>query len=153
MKSKKSLYILFPVVLVIWGIVIFRTVAVFNDEPAKIESIAFINKEEINIVKRDTFSLLPLDSDPFLGISYWKPKKKIANLVVSQEKVDWPEIKYLGLVADSDRQAAIHILEVSGNQFLLKRGRTVAEVKIISSKQDRVMLSYKGIRKEFTKNN
>lgn len=139
--------------LVIWGIVVFKTLAVFNDEPANIENIAFINNDEINIVKRDTFSLLPLDSDPFLGNSYVKPKKKMGNLVVSQEKETWPEINYLGLVSDSDRQAEIHILEISGNQFLLKRGETLAEVKIISSKRDRVMLSYKGIRKEFTKNN
>lgn len=138
--------------LVIWGIVIFKTLAVFSDDPVLVNKTEFPHTNEINIVKRDTFSLLPLDSDPFLGISYMKSKKKIANLVVSQEKVDWPEIKYLGLVADSDKQAEIHILEISGNQFLLKRGETLAEVKIISSKRDRVMLSYKGIRKEFTKN-
>lgn len=138
--------------LVIWGIVIFRTVAAFNDDPILINKTNYPTKKEIHIEKRDTFSLLPLESDPFLGNSYMIPNKIMSNAGVSKKKVDWPEIKYLGRVSDSDKSAAIHILEISGNQVLLKRGETAVEVKIMSAKHDRVMLSYKGMRKEFTKN-
>lgn len=139
--------------LVIWGIIIFRTVAAFSDDPVLINKIEFSTKKEMSLVKKDTFSLLPLESDPFLGDSYTIPKKKKNQASVSHKKEDWPEIKYLGRVSDSDKPAAIHILEISGNQVLLKRGETAEDVKIMSGKHDRVLLNYKGMRREFTKNN
>jgi type II secretory pathway component PulC len=153
LKSKKSLYILFPIVLVIWGGVIFKTVAAFSDEPALKNTIEVPNrKESLKFVKKDTFSLLELESDPFLGQSYSKPAVKKEKVSVVKRVIDWPVINYLGLVSGKNKKSAIHILQINGNQFLLKSGETAEEVKVISSLDDKVWLSYKGTRKVLFKN-
>ena len=142
LKNKTSLYLLFPLVIIIWGVVIYKLVGAFKDEPVIIPASPRAMGENVKRVQRDTFSLLPIDRDPFLGHYYKKPVKRKAK----------PEISYLGMISNSGKSSEVHILQLNGRQLILKKNQVSEEIKIIGSKAGQVMLLYKGERKTFKKN-
>lgn len=152
LKNKTSLYLLFPLVIIIWGIVIYKMVGAFKDEPVIIPVSPRAMGENVKRVQRDTFSLLPIDRDPFLGHYYKKPVKRKAKPEIPVQKVEWPEISYLGMISNSGKSSEVHILHLNGRQLILKKNQISEEIKIIGSKAGQVMLLYKGERKTFKKN-
>lgn len=153
MQKKTTLYLLFPLVVIIWGIVIYKVVGAFGDEKTYKPTSIKISGNEIKRVKKDTFSLLPIDRDPFLGHYYKKPVTTKPTLVSPETKVEWPEISYLGLITDTGNSSEVHILQVNGKQFLIQKSGTAGEIKLIGSKPGQVTLYYRGIRKTFSKAN
>lgn len=152
LKNKTSLYLLFPLVVIIWGVVIYKMVGAFKDEPVIIPATPRAVGEEVKRVQRDTFSLLPIDRDPFLGHYYKKPAQPKAKPVVRAEKVEWPEISYLGMISDTGKSSEVHILQLNGRQIILEKNQIAEEIRIIGSKAGQVTLKYKGERKTFKKN-
>lgn len=152
LKNRKSLYILFPVVILIWGIVIYKIVDAFTDKTESVITFSNSGKTEINKVKRDTFSLKPINQDPFLGISYIKPKSVSRQKTPSKAlPIAWPAVQYLGLVSGTGKQQKIHILQINQQQNLMEIGETVGGIKLVSASANSVKLSYKGQRKKFSK--
>lgn len=153
LKDKKSLYLLFPLVIIIWGIVIYKVIGAFGDETIVMPAAPQTVGEKVMRVERDTFSLLPIDRDPFLGHYYKKtvqPKPKSLNTV---EKVEWPEVLYLGLISDTEQSSEVHILQVNGRQFLIEKGGTAEEIKIAGSRHGQVTLLFRGYKRKILKNN
>lgn len=152
-KSKTSLYILLPVVLIIWGLLIWRIVGAFSEEVYSLPPAPITLSSPHNIILKDTFSLLEVDRDPFLNISYKKqgPIKKSA--VVKTKEVEWPSISYLGLVTETGVSSGIHIVKINEQQFLLKPGNEAEGVKLLRTNGNTVSLAYRGTRKEFKKDN
>lgn len=152
LKSKKSLYILFPVVILIWGIVIYRIVDAFSDKTESAIIFSNSGKTKINKIERDTFSLKSIEKDPFLGIIYTKPKPVLRKTTVNAlPPIEWPPINYLGLVSGTGKKQKIHIFQISGQQYLMEIGEKVGEIKFVSASASSVILSHKGQRKEFSK--
>ncbi|MCX2839447.1 hypothetical protein OQ279_14950 [Salinimicrobium sp. MT39] len=152
LKNKTSLYLLFPLVIIIWGVVIYKMAGAFKDEPVILPATPRTMAEEVKIVKRDTFSLLPIDKDPFLGHYYKKPVQAKARPVIRAEKVEWPDISYLGMISDTGKSSEVHILQLNGRQFILEKNQVAEEIRIIGSRAGEVTLLYKGERKIFKKN-
>ena len=152
LKNKTSLYLLFPLVIIIWGVVIYKLVGAFKDEPVIIPARPRAMGEIVKRVQRDTFSLLPIDRDPFLGHYYKKPVQAKAKPEIPVQKVEWPEISYLGMISDTGKSSEIHILQLNGRQLILEKNQVAEEIRIISSKAGQVTLLYKGERKIFKKN-
>ncbi|MBZ9731339.1 hypothetical protein LB467_16745 [Salegentibacter sp. JZCK2] len=153
LKNKASLYLLLPLVVIIWGIVIYKVVGAFGDETVVMSEAPGVVGKEIIRVKKDTFSLLPIDRDPFLGHYYKKPDQSKSKPVFPVEKVEWPEVSYLGLISDTGESSKVHILQINGRQFLIEKGGTAEEIKIIASGPEKVTLLFRGDRKTFSKNN
>lgn len=151
LKSKSTLYILFPLVILIWGMLIYRIVGGVKEEPQVIPIAALPEEKPIQKIKKDTFSLLPLTHDPFLGHSY--RKKEPVKIISSAPavKVEWPEITYLGLVSDVGDSKQVHVIQINGKQFLITKGEDAQGVKIINFSQDGIILEFKGNRREFLK--
>lgn len=152
LKNKTSLYVLFPLVIIIWGVVIYQMLGAFKDEPVIIPATPRVVGEEVKRVQSDTFSLLPIDRDPFLGHYYKKPVQAKAKPVVRAEKVEWPEISYLGMISDTEKSSEVHILQLNGRHLILKKNQLAEEIKIIGSRAGQVTLLYKGEIRIFKKN-
>jgi hypothetical protein len=150
-KSKASLYLLFPLVVIIWGVVIYRVLDVFEDEPEAPSVVRAGEEKELKKISIDTFSLLPIDQDPFLGHYYKKPEKIKAMKTLAKKEVKWPTISYLGLVSGSEKSSGIHVVQINDRQILLEKGNIAEGVKLVSSGNGRIMLLYKGSRKTFSK--
>ena len=142
---------LFPLVVIIWGVIIYRVLGAFGDEKVMVPVAPRTVSEDEVRMKKDTFSLLPVERDPFLGHYYKKPAPPKPNSTIPVEKVKWPEISYLGLITDTGRSSEVHILQVNGRQFIWEKGGTAEEIKMIGSKPGQVTLLYKGERRSFSK--
>jgi len=150
LKNKKVLYILFPAVILIWGIVIYKIVDTFSDEPESVKTSLKFVKTQFAEVQRDTFSLMPITKDPFLGIRYTKTqnitKQKIFR---NKSEIEWPEVAYLGLVSGTEKREKIYIIQINEEQYLLETGDIVGDIKLISGNSRSVKLSYKGQKEYF----
>lgn len=149
-KAKKSLYLLFPLVVIIWGLLIYKVVGAISAEPKPVESVVLPSTRNIERVKTDTFSLNPLNRDPFLGHLYRKPKPKLTKNPVPKQ-IEWPAIEYSGLISATGKKSKIHILRVNGKEFLIEEGKVAAEIKVLNSEDSAVILQYKGDRKKYSK--
>ena len=85
MKNKKLTYILVPLVLIVWGLIIYRifnTIHNTDDSPLLNTPIATINGEKNTLL--DTFSLQLNYRDPFLGNLHRKISNENATKVVKR---------------------------------------------------------------------
>lgn len=152
LKGSKNIKILLPVVIVIWGFLIYKIVDAFSSENSDITQITQVNFKPPKGVQRDTFSLVPVDTDPFLGTVYTKPKPtshNVKSVHKPKSETQWPSIGYLGIVADKKSTTSVYIVSINGQQFLLKKGDTLQKLKIIKGSEENIFIRYGGETKEF----
>lgn len=148
MKNKKSIYILLPIVLLIWGGVMYQFFS-FSDTN-EIETIAAneLILKPLKIIKRDTFSIDANYRDPFLGKMY-TPKKQVLTPKIKkeptiEEPLIWPTITYKGIVSDTKDKTTIFMVLIAGQTFLMKKGEVQNEVFLKEGDKESIYLKYKG---------
>ncbi len=153
LKGKKGLYILLPVVALIWGAIIFQVVGAFSDEDQVVAETSEVSLAPIEGNEREKFELSTVLRDPFLGTIY-KPKKEVTKpkattLKVKKPALVWPSITYKGVVSGQNASNAIYLIEINGSDQLLQLKQTFEEVTLIKARTSSVKLRYKGKIKEF----
>lgn len=153
--KNKNLYILLPIVLIIWGVLIYRFVDSLNQNPA-ISGVqnSYIPTSHVDVWHEDSLvELKTLKEDPFLGIDYIEKPKKLKVVTSNQNKKEfvWPDIKYLGSISDTGNNQIIYSVKIDDQATLLEKGETYKEVKIFKSSQNKIWIKYKGRLKVFTK--
>ncbi len=148
MKNKKSIYILLPLVLFIWGALIYQfftfntTESNFNQDSGTILPLIGF--------KRDTFSIDLPSKDPFLGkISFYtkdssniKLKKTVGTKKIVTEIV-WPSIFYKGIVSDIKDKVKVFMVIIDGETYLMKKGELQREILLKDGDKDLIQLYYK----------
>lgn len=152
LKGKKGLYILLPLVAFIWGAIIIQVVGAFSDEDLIISNTGDVSVTPIETKEREKFNLDIVERDPFLGKAY-RPKKKV-NRTASVSKVKknplvWPSIRYKGVVSGQSNANAIYLIEINGNDQLMKLKQTVSEVTLHKALSNSIRIRYKGKTKDF----
>lgn len=154
MKKSTNIKILIPVVAVIWGLLIYKIIDAFHPEEPTTTSIASTTFLAPLIKERDTFSLLPVERDPFLGTLY-NPIKTQPNatkkILPKQEKAPWPQLTYLGSVKDKNSETTVFIIQLNGQQHIVKKGETIGEVKLLKGTAENIIITYNGSKREFSK--
>lgn len=152
MKKSKNVKILLPIVIIIWGILFYKIYDAFRPSAKNIKTSppeSYIPSQKI---EKDTFSLLPLFSDPFLGTLYVKKAEVPSKGITLKKKVEetvWPEITYLGVVSDKEASISVFILQIQGQQFLVKKGDTIQDIQLINGSNSSVALRHKGKTKNY----
>lgn len=153
MKKKKNSKILLFIVIIIWGFLFYKIYDAFRPNPKNIRTKApetFIPPPN---AEKDTFSLLPIERDPFLGTLYVKKnEKKIIHANKNKKKEDdivWPDIKYLGIVSDQDASTSVFILQINGRQHLIKKGESIEGIQLVYGSNNNLQLRYKGKIKKY----
>jgi len=147
MKNKKNIYILLPIVLGIWGMVIYRLFSFGNPDtniPASTSNFTF---KPIDIKARDTFSIDVNYRDPFLGKIYSKDSQKKNTSHVSKVKKDtliWPNIVYKGLVSDSKEKKKVFLVSINGQTYFMNEKTTEQEVTLKKGDRNTIEVLYKG---------
>ncbi|TPN87679.1 hypothetical protein [Aquimarina algicola] len=152
LKSKKSLYILLPLVVFIWGAIIFQVLGAFSDDDPIFNENTQIDVSEITTKEREVFTIEPLERDPFLGTLYQPKKKKSKSTkprVQKQTAFLWPNIQYKGLVSGNNNNA-IYLISINGVDQLMKVKQTIDQVTLIKGASSTIRLKYKGKTKNFT---
>lgn len=152
MKNKKNIYILLPIVLLVWGGVLYQVFSFSStDKISPVEKNEFIIKP-LKIKERQTFAINVNYRDPFLGKMY-APKKDSAAHVKStkvnrqpkpQETLVWPSVLYKGMISDIKEKKKVFILIIDGKNHYMKIGDTQNEIFLKDGDKESVYIKYKG---------
>ena len=145
MKNKKLTYILLPLVITVWGLVVYR---IFFDGKTKPENISTIAKpliKELSKEEKSTYKLIANYRDPFLNklaqsnVESKENKEKeennnrATNLRRRRTNVSrnrWPEVSYGGFIqGDKNREITI-LLKVKNRDYLAQEGDTIQQIFI-----------------------
>ncbi|MCL9806428.1 hypothetical protein NAT51_12900 [Flavobacterium amniphilum] len=158
MKSKKSIYLLLPLVLGIWGAVLYQFFS-FSGEEEQLESgpSEMANLSPLKTFAVDTAEIDVNFRDPFLGGTYQpvtgnsisgnslkvKRIKKEKPVVKIKEPLVWPDIKYKGIVSDTKNKNKVFMLVINGRTYLMKIGSTESEVTLMDGDRETIDVKYK----------
>ncbi|WP_299116366.1 hypothetical protein [uncultured Winogradskyella sp.] len=147
MKNKKKTYILLVVVISVWGTIAYKVISAYSEDMPEINApnLALNTDYKLEYVK-DTFSIQPLERDPFLGTVY-KPKAQSNFVAKRQKKVLWKPIEYLGVIANGKDK--VFIISVASKQTLFKTGQQLDSIKLIRGNKKHVTLRYKNQNRTF----
>ncbi len=161
MKKKKSIYILLPLVILVWGAIIAKVLFNFSDSDAvntTTKAIHAPDKTQKNVI--DSFSLYLNYADPFLGKmsnsnnstnSQTQSFQNIKEGIVKKPQ-QWPNIKYYGLVKNSKTRALKANISVNNKMFILKEKEKIENLRLEMISIDSVIFSLKYEHKTFFKN-
>ncbi len=160
MKKKKIIYLLAPLVVVVWGFVFYQLSSSFLSTPnfAKKEPIQKINIDEI---KRDTFSIIANYRDPFLGCATSLNTNNNSNIKTTAKKLKiktevkaekpWPIISYNGMIKNNNSEKRVGIIKIDGKEFLVKEGDVLRKVKIMEINQQLIKVNFQKESKSIIK--
>lgn len=147
MKNKKNIYILLPLVLFIWGTVMYQFFSFSSSEDMPTIVSNGISLKPIKIVKRDSFAINTNYRDPFLGKIYNTENVKSSKKMTAPKKVEllvWPTIQYKGIVSDTKEKSRIFMLVINNQTHLMKKGQTENEIYLKEGDRESVYVKYKG---------
>jgi|GEM_PF-1191725 len=150
-KKKRTLYLLIAVVA-IYAAIIFRFLLLRDGGESQINTSPInntFNPIEYDVQKE--FKIVNDYRDPFLG----KIKKETGDVSTKKlniqnnrsKELPFPQVDYLGVVADTGGEKKVLSLRVNSNEYVMREGATVDSLTIISGNQKSMIVSYNGNRK------
>ncbi len=147
MKNKKALYVLLPVVVVIWGLIIFKVFSYTNEEPEfSPYSKTNIGKDKGEVLQ-ENFVLDLNYEDPFktkVGIRKTTTAENYKPKIKSNRAIRWPEIKYYGIVRNEKTARKVVSVGIGGRSYLMKEGEEKEKVRLVRVYGDSVLAKFKG---------
>lgn len=151
MKNKKNIYILLPIVLFVWGAVLFQLFSFTSSDEIITANNSELTIKPLKFNKRQSFSIDINYRDPFLGKMYAEnttPKPKVNNAaaktVKPKETLVWPVILYKGLISDTKDKNKIFMLIIDNRNYYMKIGDTENEIFLKSGDKESIYVKYKG---------
>ena len=149
MKNKKNIYILLPIVLLVWGLVIYQFFSFGNEGTVTEMSETNLDIKPITLEKRDSTAISVHYRDPFLGKMYAPVQggaKKTGKRKepIEKEAIIWPNIVYKGLVSDAKDKKKVFMVILNGRTFLMREKQTEQDVTLTGGNRDRIDVRYKG---------
>ncbi|SHM96918.1 hypothetical protein [Flavobacterium chilense] len=151
MKNKKNIYILLPIVLFVWGAVLFQLFSFTSSDETIIENNPEFTIKPLKINKRQSFTIDVNYRDPFLGKMYaantvqtTTNTTKTTKVTKPKETLVWPTILYKGLISDTKDKNKIFMLIIDNKNYYMKIGDTENEIFLKSGDKESVYVKYKG---------
>nr|WP_321232947.1 hypothetical protein [uncultured Psychroserpens sp.] len=150
MKNKKKTYVLLILVIGVWGTIAFKIITGLDPELPEtiVQQNATIKDFKITTTV-DKFSITIAERDPFLGTVL--KKKGGTSLKKRKLTVSWKPVKYLGIVKSNNKNQNVFIIEINGNQCLLKKGQMRDSIVLVSGNKKRITLKYRNNVKTFSR--
>ncbi|HBI00704.1 MAG TPA: hypothetical protein PLL09_01160 [Flavobacterium sp.] len=154
MKNKKTIYILLPIVLFIWGMLIYQFFSYSTSESTIPDFEPNLTNKLEKIEQIDTFTIDINYRDPFLGKIYKEQKDKKSNSTVQIKSIEpegilWPDIKYKGIVSDTKDKTKVFLIVIGGKNCLMRIGQTQNEITLKGGNKNEVKLKYKNFTDTF----
>ncbi|MFL3662971.1 MAG: hypothetical protein ACJ04Q_03145 [Flavobacteriales bacterium] len=158
-QKKKTIYILMPIVILVWGFVFYQLYGYFFSTPsyANTEEKTIINIDEI---KKDTFSIVANYRDPFLS---QKKIQTVNHTVASKTNrpttkkntpltvLKWPSIQYKGMIKNNNSERRVAIVNIDGKERIVKEGTTLNELKVVKIEKETITVSFQDEQKTINK--
>lgn len=155
MKNKKSIYLLLPIVLGIWGMVLYQFFSITNPEkPVSKHDFLQLDLKPLKIAENDSSFLIEVNyRDPFLGNNSdlnteeedFEPEveEPIIEAPIIEPLV-WPKLIYKGMVSDTKDKKKVFIVEINGRSLMMKLGAIEHEVVLQSGNRKTISVGFKG---------
>lgn len=150
MKSKKSIYILLPLVLIIWGMLIYQFFSYTNQDEIDVDT-AVPSIVNIEYNEPDTTAIDASHRDPFTGkLENSKSANKgvvksnthpMNKDVTPQEQV---QIEYKGIVTDVVNKNKVFMLLINNQTFLMTQGDIEKGIELISGNNESILIKHRG---------
>ena len=152
MKNKKYIYLLIPLTIVIWGLIIYKIVSYKGDGYESFKKEIKNNNTQDIIISDDTFSLFLNYPDPFLKQkelpikSNTKRQDHLKNKNIKKH-INWPKIKYNGVVCNTVTDKKKINIRINGMDYIMSKNEIIENVKLLKSSNDSIILLYQNIKK------
>ena len=165
MKNKKAVYILLPLVILIWGIIFYRIFKGTSGSQYKVQTPK-VESTRGKLTSDDSFSIYANYADPFL--KNIREKKKLQKSKKSTQQNNkrnissrrrrrtitrWPQIRYKGIVRNQEKTKHVFLVEIKKSSFLVHPGDTLKNVIIENCYEDSIVVSYEGKKKTIEREN
>lgn len=164
-NNKKITYLLFPLVIIIWGLVIYR---IFFESRVTPENLDVNVKPLVSKVEQESkrsYRLIANYRDPFLsnlqstGVDTEDTDTEeehtgstnLRRRRTTVSRVRWPQITYGGFIEDDKKQEITILLNIQDRDYLVKEGDTIQQVFIKHFYKDSLVLVYNEEEKTLTK--
>lgn len=152
MKNKKNIYILLPLVLFVWGAVLYQVFSFTKSDEIPVINNSEFTIKPLKINKRESFAININYRDPFLGKTYTpqtasSTKLKSSKIVKEskpKETLVWPTILYKGMISDSKEKNKIFMIIIDNKNYYMKIGDTENEIFLKSGDKESIYVKYKG---------
>ena len=152
MKNKATTYFLGFVVIVVWGIIIYKIIAAASDNSDDAPLInQAIKKEAYNdfSIPKDTTHLLLNYDDPF-GIDIKKDTEVVKvkktgatpQMAIPAQPFNWGFVQYVGFVKNPASKKLLTLLSINGKNEIMAEGETKNQVKLIKNLGDSVKIIF-----------
>lgn len=145
MKNKKLIYVLLPLVILIWGTIFYKIF--FSASPEEELAEGTINPQKIIAAASvaDTFSIVASYRDPFLGNAVYSentdnetPKPKMVPAPKIEQAVQWPAIIYGGMIKNQQSTRQLALVKINGKENILKAGEMVGTIELAKIYKDSI---------------
>ncbi|NHA02495.1 hypothetical protein G7092_01740 [Mucilaginibacter sp. HC2] len=153
MKNKKFIYLLGLLVLIVWGMVIYRIFVAVGDSPEPLTTSVTKIKEPYDdyAIPKDTSHLQSNYRDPF-GIVPIKDttmvstKKNVPRSipVAITPGINWTAINYMGYIQNPGSKKLIAIIHINGKEVMMTEGESTEQLKLLKNLRDSIKISYHG---------
>jgi len=154
MKNKKLTYILFPLVILIWGLVIYRIFFQNRISSDNLQVHERVKTLQIEKVDKEQYDLVADYRDPFLSNITAPFEKNPENENKELEQVNlrrqranissvrWPEVSYGGFIKNDKENKFTLLFGVQKRNYLVHVGDTIQEIYIKAFYRDSILVVY-----------
>jgi hypothetical protein len=179
-NSKRSVYLLLPLVLLVWGLIGWRIWAAASDPAPETGQLPTMALRAKPAAVRHRPTLLLTYGDPFksgpsrnvlppagtlsvvsVPASGRAPGRQAASLnfavrpvapATAVASITWPQIKYLGVISHVGGNAQVALLAIDNQELVVKAGKSERGVQVLKLFRDSVQLGFSGQKKSFARN-
>jgi len=146
-KNKKSLYILLPLNLLVWGFIAYKIISSLGaDELPEMEQVA-VSGGRVDVGDTTGYVLSLNYEDPFLKqeperrSNHQQERAKPTQVTAPPKqpvKAAAPEtdIKYLGIVQNKTSGLTMAMISINGNSHVIKKGEVAEGIKVQDISQE-----------------
>lgn len=148
MKSNSNfkILILLTIALLIWGSIAYRFFNITSPQTHQTNTKDIVVSYKPKTYKlNDSFTITYPKRDPFLGTlpnKKVKPSKKLTK--PSKLKLPKYNFVYKGLVKQQQTTKKIFVIEINNTQYLLKKGQSIEDVKLLEGNSKTIKLLVNG---------
>lgn len=161
MSDKIKLYILIPLVIIIWGYAIFALIDITSSKQLNNNSLANFELPENIDLTQESYTLILDYKDPFIRNLPTKPandpiqspedKKEEVETEKPEKIVPWPNLIYSGTIKNKNSNNEVAILNIDRNDVLLRKGDTFKDLQLIEVTSDSILVRFNKEEKYFLK--
>jgi hypothetical protein len=161
MKNKKMTYLLLIVVLGIWGIIFYKIyMSIKSSDKLTVRDYSMLNKNDSNLYKIDTFSIVNNYRDPFITskMATYENKSKVGHHMVAQKpivsqnaQIKWPTIAYNGMIKSKKSSQQLVLVKINGTSDFMTKGSSFSGVQLLRVYKDSIEVGYSGEKKSIRK--